>query len=47
LARAYAKADLPEKAAAERAAFMQLEEIANQKKQGVDQGHSILQTNTQ
>jgi tetratricopeptide (TPR) repeat protein len=47
LARAYAKADLPEKAAAERAAFMQLEEMANQKKQSADQGHSILQTNTQ
>ncbi|HEX5236006.1 MAG TPA: tetratricopeptide repeat protein [Silvibacterium sp.] len=46
LARAYAKANLPDKAAVERTTFTQLKAAANQKSDGA-QGESILQTNAQ
>ncbi len=47
LARAYSKANQPEKAAAERTAFTQLKALENQNSLNMQQGESILQTNTQ
>jgi tetratricopeptide (TPR) repeat protein len=47
LARAYAKDNQPEKADAERAAFKQLEAMANQDTPGAAQGQSILPTTPQ
>jgi len=47
LARAYTKANQPERAAAERAMFMQLKALASQKAPNDAQGNSILKTDKQ
>ena len=47
LARAYTKANLPEKAAAERTTFTQFKAIASQRAQNSDKGQSVEKPNTQ